>query len=91
MGILTSLAVSVTNSIISNNTSSSERGGGIYKQFGGALTITNTTIIGNMSADEGGGIYVLGTASFSIIGSTISNNIANPNRINKQVSKCFVV
>ncbi|HTZ44398.1 MAG TPA: hypothetical protein VMB79_11105, partial [Jatrophihabitans sp.] len=80
----TSDSLSISNSVISNNTAvgSSQPGGGI-QMYGGQLTITNTTISGNTSNVEGSGVYyqATGTASpegLTATGSTFSgNNVAN--------------
>jgi CSLREA domain-containing protein len=61
--------VSITNATIAGNTGKS---GGIYND--GTLTITNSTVSGNMTTQSGagGGIFNLGT--LTVIDSTISGN-----------------
>jgi hypothetical protein len=60
----------IRNSTISNN-SSGNLGGGIYVD-GGALTVENSTILGN-SAEAGGGILVSG-GTLTVQNTTISEN-----------------
>lgn len=71
-GIFSVRPLTVTNSIIRNNTAS-DSGGGI-RSIGGALTISNTTISGN-AANTGGGISLLGS-TVDISSTTIVDNSA---------------
>jgi hypothetical protein len=71
----------VENSTITDNTTEAG-GGGIYTN-GGTVTVTGSTISGNVAAD-GGGIYSNGSVDsiglrprFTLSGSTISNNTAH--------------
>ena len=50
------------------------RGGGVYNN-GGNLTLTNVVVTGNTAAN-GGGLSNAGSATFTIVGSTVSNNSA---------------
>ncbi|WP_341529472.1 choice-of-anchor Q domain-containing protein [Nostoc sp. UHCC 0302] len=70
-GILNAGTLTVSDSIITDNTADSQ-GGGIYSS--GTLTINNSTISNNASGQygSGGGIYNSGT--LTINNSTISNN-----------------
>ena len=70
-GISNSGTLTITDSIISGN-SSLDQGGGIVNWYG-TLTVSDSTITGN-SAIEGGAIYNLGTAS--VMDTTISGNSA---------------
>jgi hypothetical protein len=69
-GILNGGTLTVTDSIISGNTSNFE-GGGIYT-IGGALTVTNSTIGGNNAYKAGGIFNWLSTVT--VTNSTISGN-----------------
>lgn len=73
-GILT-----VTNTILSENTAS-PNGGAIYNQTNtnSVLTVSNTTFSGNSAGTAGGAIYVAG-GSAEITESTFSNNSATVN------------
>ena len=82
--ISTSQTQTITNSVISNNSttgvnaSGNGSGGGIYRQNTNApMTITNTLITGNRATHHGGGIFDSEGTGLNIIGSTISNNTAN--------------
>src|ERR671915_480513 len=73
-------ALVVEDSEIKDNTSEAS-GGGIYSH-GGTLTVTDSTLSGNVAAD-GGGIYSSGASSdiglrpkITITGTTIQNNAA---------------
>lgn len=69
-GILT-----VSNSVISNNTATTSIGtGGGIANFGGALKVSNSTISGNNAGCDGGGIASYSAISFEIEFSTISGN-----------------
>jgi parallel beta-helix repeat protein len=64
----------VTNSIISNNTSSAwYAGGGIHVSGDGTVTISNNAISNNTALIQGGGMFVRGGTSI-ISNNTISNN-----------------
>src|SRR6266542_3198398 len=70
--------VSINGSTINNNTALTTgfgAGGGIYIQFGGNVSITNSTISDNGHEDglQGGGIYIQG-GSLSLKSVTISGN-----------------
>lgn len=69
--------VTVTNSLIANNTATSGTftGGGIYVS-GDTLTLVNTTVDGNSTNSLGGGIGAAG-ATVNLINSTITNNHAD--------------
>ncbi|MEH2128073.1 DUF4347 domain-containing protein [Nostoc sp.] len=63
-------SLSLTNSIVSDNTGSV---GGIFNR--GSLSLTNTTVSGNSGLSLGGGVF--NTGNFSLINSTISGNRAD--------------
>ncbi len=65
--------MTVTNSLIYGNSSTSLNGGGVLNS--GTLTVSNSTITGNTAAYWGGGIYNIGTLTVS--NSTITGNTAN--------------
>ncbi|MDF5707991.1 MAG: Calx-beta domain-containing protein [Nostoc sp. S4] len=71
-GIYSTSSVTLSNSIISNNTANTS-GGGIYSS---SATISNSTISSNTANTNGGGIY---SSSTTISNSTISSNTANSN------------
>jgi predicted outer membrane repeat protein len=70
-GILSSAALTVTGSLIRNNTAT-DNGGGIYGA--GGLTVIDSTITGNQTTYAGGGIG--GEYGFTIRSSTIADNLA---------------
>ena len=51
-----------------------DSGGGITVDFGGTLTLTNSTVSGNSAYDRGGGVYNRGTVTLT--NSTVSGNTA---------------
>jgi hypothetical protein len=67
--------LTITNSIVTNNTANIA-GGGIGNTFGGAaLIINDSAIVGNVAAaQDGGGIYNQGTAKIS--DTTVADNFA---------------
>jgi hypothetical protein len=80
-------AITITNNIISGNTSTADYGGGAYAYSDGdsgtgEITITDNTISGNTSDDYGGGVYAYadgdnGTGEITITGNAFSGNISN--------------
>ncbi len=66
--------LSLTNSIVSGNTSNN-LGGGIYNGLGGNLSLTNSIVSDNTANYSGGGISNQG--NFTLINSTVSGNIAS--------------
>lgn len=65
------------NTTISNNTSNSNSGGGIYISGTGQLYLINSTISGNASIDSnGGGIYLHSQATAYVYNTTIAGNSA---------------
>jgi hypothetical protein len=79
--------LTITNSVISNNSSGSSAGSGLFYQALGSaspekLTISTTTFSGNSVADSsgnsasvnGGALAVLGSATFSVTNSRFVNN-----------------
>jgi uncharacterized repeat protein (TIGR01451 family) len=74
IGLLGSAAVTVRNSIISDNTADLS-GGGIYVAAGSSLTLINTTVEGNTTQGDGGGIFNAG--DLVVTGSSISGNEAS--------------
>lgn len=82
-GIFNGGTLSISNSILSDNTASTGRlgyGGGIYNDVGGMLTVSNTTVNGNTGCSMencrgfGGGIVNFGTLTISH--SSLSGNTA---------------
>ncbi|MBV9821646.1 MAG: right-handed parallel beta-helix repeat-containing protein [Actinobacteria bacterium] len=76
-GIYNAGKLTVSNSTVSSNDVSVffVPGGGIYNATGATLTVSQSTIDGNIARD-GGGIFNAGTLTVS--DSTISHNIATP-------------
>ena len=70
-GILT-----LTNSIVSNNTAFDSSGGGI-SVTGGMVTLINSTVSGNTNSDFGGGGIFNDSGTVTLIDSTVSGNNAN--------------
>ncbi len=68
----------ITTSTLSDNSTGTDRGGGFENRATGTLTLTRSTVYGNVSGDGGGGIRNIGTAALAmqIINSTIANNVA---------------
>ena len=58
-----------------NNHGNDNDGGGIFTNE--ALTLSNSTVTGNIAADNAGGVYVNDLGSANIVNTTISNNEAN--------------
>jgi len=82
-GIRNSGTANIVSSTIANNraglnSSPNNLGGGGVHNFAGTLTLTNSTVSGNVARTDGGGIFIeMGTVnSFS---STIANNRADAN------------
>jgi uncharacterized delta-60 repeat protein len=81
-GIYNDGNLTVTNSTISGNRalvgasigSSGGLGGGIYNSVSGSLSLSNSTLFGNVSAGGGGGIFNAG--NLTVTNSTISGNSA---------------
>ncbi|RMB08069.1 hypothetical protein [Eilatimonas milleporae] len=71
--LITQATVTITDSIISNNETTTD-GGGVYGGNGANITISNSTITGN-SGQNGGGISINGNSTIlTIDGTTVSNN-----------------
>jgi beta-glucanase (GH16 family) len=70
----TDAVLTLTDSMVVDNTSENQPGGGIYGFFGSDITITRSTISGNVSGDVAGGLRSLGDAS--IVNSTFSGNVS---------------
>jgi CSLREA domain-containing protein len=71
-GIYNLGALSLTNSVISDN--SSRDGGGIYST--GTLTLTNSTVRGNSATEDGGGINNGISGMLTLTNTVVSNNTA---------------
>jgi hypothetical protein len=67
-------ALMVTNSVIINNSNGS--GGGIYAD-GAIVTVSNSTISGNLGVCNAGGGIGTNNAQLTVMNSTISGNVAN--------------
>jgi hypothetical protein len=63
--------ITITNSIIRNNTAVGA-GGGVNGGYGGNITIINSAVTGNTAGSGGGGVVTSG--GFNVSGSTISGN-----------------
>ncbi len=78
-GILSSYAdLTILNTTISNNRSTSQGGGGlVFGNYGSSKTliINNATIVGNAARGSGGGIYIYDSGSAGAGGETIRNTI----------------
>lgn len=75
-GIANQASLTLTEVVLSGNTSTSAFGGAIYNFASGAITITNSTLENNTaSGSSGGAIYNIGT--ITIGSSTISTNTAS--------------
>ncbi|BAY79402.1 hypothetical protein NIES25_58870 (plasmid) [Nostoc linckia NIES-25] len=72
-GIYSTSSVTLSNSIISNN--SANIGGGIYSTS--SVTLSNSTLSSNTANTNGGGIF--STSNLTLSNSTISSNTANSN------------
>jgi filamentous hemagglutinin family protein len=78
-GLLNGGTATVSNTTFSNNraafgSSGNNDGGAIDNDFGGTLTLTNSTISGNSAQKNGGGIYNERNAILIINNSTITGN-----------------
>jgi predicted outer membrane repeat protein len=71
--------LTITNSTISNNETTSG-GGGIWFDDSDSLTIVNTTVSGNTAGESGGGLYFDDGASLVVRNSTFSGNTAAADR-----------
>ena len=75
-GIDSSGPLIVDGSLLSNNTASTNEGGGI-NMSGGQITVTNSTLYGNTADGDGGGIYASASVTMTINNSTLSGNSAS--------------
>ena len=79
--ILQVASVSIKRSVVTGNTATTQKGGGIYARIeanGTGLSINNSTISGN-TASVGGGIFVLSYNPSPKVKATISNSTINSN------------
>ncbi len=75
-GIYNSATLLLSQCAVTNNTSISYGGGGIYNAYGAVLSLTDTTVSGNSAGTQnGGGLDNLGTVQIS--GGTFSANQAS--------------
>jgi predicted outer membrane repeat protein len=74
-GIVNSGTLTVTNSMISGNTSSGLYGGGIYNNEG-TLTVTDSTLSNNNAVERGGAIYSI-EGNLTIVDITVSGNTSD--------------
>jgi predicted outer membrane repeat protein len=74
-GIVNSGTLTVTNSMISGNTSSGLYGGGIYNNEG-TLTVTDSTLSNNNAVERGGAIYSI-EGNLTIVDTTVSGNTSD--------------
>ncbi|MDY6785808.1 MAG: DUF4347 domain-containing protein [Cyanobacteriota bacterium] len=61
---------------IRNGNADGNRGGGIFNDSTGTLTLTNSTVSGNEARFAGGGIFNDGTGTLTLTNSTVSDNEA---------------
>jgi LPXTG-site transpeptidase (sortase) family protein len=73
-GIFSQGTLTLTDSIITNNTVYGERGGGMEVQSATGTTIEDTVFSGNTASFNGGGLYANNSDNLTIINSTFSNN-----------------
>lgn len=82
-GILNFGKLTVTNSTLTGNnnpaTQAKQGGGAIFAGRGGFVSLINSTISGNNAPNSWGGGILSNTSGWSIINSTITNNVANRN------------
>jgi len=69
-------ALTVTDCVISGNSTVGGLGGAIYNNSTGPVTVSNTTMSGN-SAGRGGALFNNSTAPVTITNCTFSNNLSN--------------
>jgi hypothetical protein len=69
------VVIQIRASLFSSNSTTAYYGGGIFV-YGGALTLTESTLSGN-SAPYGGGVYLWGTSTGTVLRSTIDHNSAS--------------
>ena len=77
-GILLAADATLTDTVVSGNTSKFE-GGGIdvsYAASAATLTLVKSSVDGNTSLSVGGGVYLAKHANLEMVDSTISNNTA---------------
>ncbi len=74
-GIAASGHVTLSNSIVSGNTSDKEGGGALFQSSADGL-IDRSTISGNTSLQRGGGVAIIDTARLRMMDATISSNTA---------------
>ena len=59
--------LNIINSVVSNNTATTNAGGGIHINVGCVLNITNSTIVNNLAGNYGGGgLYMQGAANHTV-------------------------
>jgi len=76
-GVLSSGALTLTNCVVSGNTTGFN-GGGLAVSNPGSLTLRNSTVSDNAAGVNGGGLAMIGLGGgFTIVNSTISGNRAN--------------
>jgi predicted outer membrane repeat protein len=73
--LLSQAHLTVRQSVISNNSVTTYRGGGIYSQ--GTVTLIDSTVANNSASEAGGGIDNWDTAILTITNCTISGNSAH--------------
>jgi len=66
--------VTITNPVISGNTSSGDTGGGADFKYVGNISIENSTVSGNSTYYGGSGVNVLHAGSVSIVNSSFQHN-----------------
>jgi len=69
-------SITITDSLIHDNTAMGQTGGGIDLLSGSSATITDSTVSQNMAGSDGGGIYVDSDATLTVTGASIRQNNA---------------
>jgi hypothetical protein len=73
-GIYNESTLTITNCIVTGNTSDFNAGG--ISNFGGTLTLTNSTVSGNSAGANGGGIFSDNNGTVTVTDSSVSHNSA---------------
>ncbi|MFZ1396424.1 MAG: carbohydrate binding domain-containing protein [Candidatus Promineifilaceae bacterium] len=66
--------LNMNNSAVMNNRTLGQPGGGIYGFFNSNITLTNSTVSGNVAGDVAGGLRTLGNVT--VVNSTLSGNVS---------------
>jgi len=74
LSLVSTEAITLRSLTLSNGRA--EQGGGIFNQATGPVTITNSTITGNIAFDDGGGIHNVNNGQLTVENSAIVDNRA---------------